>query len=450
MRTTLFYIPHEFGGLTVFGLGWLLIGWILFSVGLLVVVSRKKPDTAGKEIAGYLPVLVIVGLAICFLLPMVEVTDSDGNPLGLPIRGYGLMVLLGVVAGVTLSAYQARRMGIHPEVILSLAFWFFVAGIVGARLFFIIEYWNQSFKSENFVDTLKAMFSVTEGGLVVYGALFGAVIAGFVFCRRRKLPVLAMADIVAPGMMLGLALGRIGCLMNGCCFGGVCHEDSFAYPVAVTFPSADPPYIPNNSPPYQRQLDEGQLEGIVIGDRDSAAEATPVITSVHPSLTKGDAGGPGLRVGDVVTSINGERVTTIREARRALFLAGDRATIVTRDGRQAVWSLPERSLPVHPTQIYSSISAALLCFFLWTLYPFRQRDGVVFAAMLTIYPLIRYLLEVIRVDEPAQFGSADTSISQWVSGVLLVAIVGLWIYILRQPAGTALPALPAAGAKSQK
>ncbi|MDV7390743.1 prolipoprotein diacylglyceryl transferase, partial [Arthrospira platensis SPKY1] len=88
--------------------------------------------------------------------------------------------------------------------------------------------------------------------------------------------------------------------------------------------------------------------------------------------------------------------------------------------------------------IYSSINAALLCLLLWSYYPFRRRDGEIFAAMLVLYPLTRILLEAIRVDEGGKFGTI-LSISQIVSlGVIAAALV-LWSYILRQPKGSVLP-----------
>jgi hypothetical protein len=100
--------------------------------------------------------------------------------------------------------------------------------------------------------------------------------------------------------------------------------------------------------------------------------------------------------------------------------------------------VPARSLPVHATQIYSSINAALLCLLLWAYYPMRRRDGEVFAALLLLYPITRILLEVVRVDEGGKFGTGLT-ISQLVSLVLIAASIVLWIYVLRQPPGSALP-----------
>jgi phosphatidylglycerol:prolipoprotein diacylglycerol transferase len=89
---------------------------------------------------------------------------------------------------------------------------------------------------------------------------------------------------------------------------------------------------------------------------------------------------------------------------------------------------------VHPTQWYGAVNAALLGGLLWTYYPFRRRDGEVIAMLLTLYPIARFLLEMIRVDE-ASFMGTGLSISQNVSIVLFVAAMALWAYLYRQPRG---------------
>src|SRR5690606_15834824 len=97
-------------------------------------------------------------------------------------------------------------------------------------------------------------------------------------------------------------------------------------------------------------------------------------------------------------------------------------------------ALPERSRPVHPTQVYAAINAGLLGWFLWSYYPARRRDGEVVGLLLTLYPLGRFLLEAIRTDEGSFLGTG-LSISQNISLVLLAAMAMFWWYLLRQPPG---------------
>ena len=417
MLRDLFSIPDQWMGLPVFGFGWLLILWALGSIALLVWLWRRHGWSS--ETIGYLPVLLIFGAVIAFVLPMLEKNTPEG---GLPIRGYGVMLLLAVVAGVALAARQAYRMGLSPDVIYSLAFWVFVGGIVGARTFYVIQYWDQ-FQRDNLASTIGAILNVTEGGLVVYGSLLGGLVAGASFVITNKLPALAIADLVAPSLMLGLAIGRIGCLLNGCCYGGPCDIPW----LGLSFPST--------SPVYERQHSLGELYGFHLGV-DPQTHG-PRVETVHPG-TAADAA--GLKPGTAILAIDGYTTKTFENA--ALALAQADATVVIDTGQEPVTirmsSLPSHALPVHPTQIYSSMNAGLLCLLLWAYYPFRRRDGEVFAALFLLYPFTRILLEVIRTDEAGKFGTGLT-ISQLVSLVLMVLAAGLWLFILRRPRGSALP-----------
>ena len=169
----------------------------------------------------------------------------------------------------------------------------------------------------------------------------------------------------------------------------------------------------------------------------------PIVQEVLDPL--GPAARAGLRTGDRIQSIDGRQIGSFEQATDALARSGPELTLVTQDGRTCQWSiqnLPPRSRPVHPTQIYTSINAALIFVFLFAYYPYRRRDGEVFALLVTIYPLTRFLLEVIRTDEPPIFGTGMT-ISQIVSLINLTLAVGLWIYILRQPTGSVLSTKPA-------
>ena len=102
---------------------------------------------------------------------------------------------------------------------------------------------------------------------------------------------------------------------------------------------------------------------------------------------------------------------------------------------KATWTakqLPAESLPTRPVQIYSAINAAVLCLLLIAWHPYRRRDGELILVLLTLYPITRFLLELIRTDEPGRFGTALT-ISQWVSlGIVSIAVV-LWVTLWRRP-----------------
>jgi phosphatidylglycerol:prolipoprotein diacylglycerol transferase len=352
-------------------------------------------------------------------------------------------------------------MGLAAETILSLAMWVFVPGIVGARLFFVIQKWSliavrDADQQIDWGRTLATIISFQEGGLVVYGSMIGGFLGGVIFVTRQRLPILALADLVAPSVMVGLAIGRVGCLLNGCCFGGLCEPTSPFYSLAVTFPRAASPELEEdrpaeaqeNSPAYGRQREQGLFHGILV---EADGTDRPVIARLDPKIVVGD-GPSALRVNDHIEAINGARIMTLKtesgstispvqQAYRLLAQAGLDLSITTSDGKLAAWSipgLPDRSLPVYATQLFSAITAALVALLLWFYYPVRRRDGEVFALLLTVYPIARWLLEVIRDDEGGQFGTWLT-ISQWVSAVILVTAIGLWASLARRPTGSALP-----------
>jgi phosphatidylglycerol---prolipoprotein diacylglyceryl transferase len=426
VRRTLFYIPHEIAGVPVFGWGWALALWLIF--GGAVLLWSVWRHGWNRETRGQLPLLLLVAAAIVLLIPRVEEPIRDISltipPVsavsGLPVRGYGVMLLLAVVSGVSLAAVRAARAGLGADVIMSLAFVLVVGGIVGARLFFVIQYWHL-LKGDTWAQTLGNLFSVDKGGLVVYGSLIGAALAFALFCRRYRLPALPLGDLIAPSLALGLALGRVGCLLNGCCFGG---PTDHAW--AVRFPVGSPPYLD--------QQGWGEFHGLRLA---AGPQGQAVVGAIDPH---GPFAATPLEVGDQVVAIDGRSVDRLAAARYALEQAGPELTLTLASGRTIVAAardLPTHSHPVHPTQLYSSINAMLLCMLCLAIYPFRRRHGQVIALLLSLYALTRFLLEVIRSDEGGLWG--DLTISQHISLLIAVGMLAMWVYIQRQPAMRNLP-----------
>jgi phosphatidylglycerol:prolipoprotein diacylglycerol transferase len=431
VRSTLFYIPAELAGMPVFGFGWLLVAWAVVCAAIAIAVWRRTGD--GREALSYVPFMAIVAAIIGLVLPIMIEVGPDKQPIGVPVRGFGVMFMLATVAGVGLSAYRARQMGIDPDVIYSLSFWMVIAGLIGARLFFVVQYWEE-FAKPTIGATVQSLLNFTKGGLVVYGSVIAGLPVGYWYLRKRGLPILAFGDIIAPSMVVGLALGRIGCFLNGCCFGGECLPPDWK---AMTFPA--------KSPPYKQQVAAGWISGVWLAEEDRKI----VVAWVAPG---GPAEKSQVQVGQIVTGINGAAVQSLEEAQERLAPPIDeppnmppklpRSFVLETAGRQThFWTvneLPPRSVPVHPTQLYSAIDAALLALVLWFYYPFRRRDGEVFALLITIHPLSRFLLEMIRSDEPGRFGT-DLTIAQWMSIGIMLGGVAFLIYLERQPRGSALP-----------
>ena len=144
------------------------------------------------------------------------------------------MLLLAAASGTWLAVVRGRRVGIDADTILALATEVFLWGLVGARLFYVIQYHEQFFAAgKPLRESLFDVVNISAGGLVVFGSLPTAAVAAWLFARRRGIDILTLADCAAPGMLVGLAIGRVGCFLNGCCYGGPCD-----LPWAVSFPAS--------------------------------------------------------------------------------------------------------------------------------------------------------------------------------------------------------------------
>ncbi len=144
-----------------------------------------------------------------------------------PVTWYGIMVALAFVAGLWTASRRGLLDRIPGEQVLDLGPWLIVGGLVGARVLYVISYWREQFAGPNFLEAFK----IWRGGLVFYGGLIGASLACILYARRKRIPLWKLADVLAPSVALGSVFGRIGCLMNGCCYGRVCD-----LPWAIHYP----------------------------------------------------------------------------------------------------------------------------------------------------------------------------------------------------------------------
>ena len=129
------------------------------------------------------------------------------------IHTYGVFVALGFLLGLSLFLYAAGKKNLGERKILSLSLWVVASGIIGARIFYVLD--QLDWYLEHPQDILK----VWQGGLVFYGGLFFSLIIALYFTHRHRLSFWEIADISAPPLALGISIGRIGCFFNGCCYG---------------------------------------------------------------------------------------------------------------------------------------------------------------------------------------------------------------------------------------
>ncbi len=150
--------------------------------------------------------------------------------LGVTLHSFGLMLLLATFGAVTLTAWRARRERLDPEDVYGLATWLLTGGVIGARVLFVAQH-------PETVQHVGDVFRLWQGGIVFYGCIIGGLIGSVLYWFRHPFPFRPMADAVAPALMLGVALGQVGCFLNGCCYGAVCD-----LPWALRFPAQSFPW----------------------------------------------------------------------------------------------------------------------------------------------------------------------------------------------------------------
>jgi phosphatidylglycerol---prolipoprotein diacylglyceryl transferase len=144
------------------------------------------------------------------------------------IYWYGIFAAIAFIVAFGTGSRRAPREGLPGEAIMNLAPWIIGGAILGARILYVINYWDEEFAGK----PLHHIITIGRSGLVFYGGLIGASLGTIIYCWKNKYPLWKVGDIMAPSVALGHAFGRIGCLMTGCCYGRACD-----LPWAIHFPS---------------------------------------------------------------------------------------------------------------------------------------------------------------------------------------------------------------------
>jgi phosphatidylglycerol:prolipoprotein diacylglycerol transferase len=308
------------------------------------------------------------------------------------LRSFGPMMVIGFLAGFYLIRKLGRSVVSNPQVITNLALYSLVAGVIGARAFYVIHHFDRLEKP------LTSMFAVWQGGLEFYGGVIFAAPVIILYAYYHKLPIRRSLDILAIALMLGLAFGRIGCFLNGCGFGRPTD-----LPWAVRFPYNSFAYISQinanperNRPEPQLRLPRDEYQSFVEADGKWYPKPMQELTEQQKfEVTKGKY----------------------------------------------------RSLAVHPTELYSSANAALLCLLL---YLFRRRSqraagsgrvkqlfaqpGQTFALAFILYGVTRFLIEYLRDDNPFEYAwwavYKGGTVSQNV-GIYLIVLGGILMVVFQ-------------------
>ncbi|RJQ33494.1 MAG: prolipoprotein diacylglyceryl transferase [Actinobacteria bacterium] len=165
----------------------------------------------------------------------------------IPIRAWGVFVATGFLVGLFFAKLRAKEKGIEAALIYDLAFWLLLSGIVGARLFYVLGH------TDYFFQHPTEIIYINQGGMAVFGSITLGFLVAVIFCIQHKISFFMLGDIVVPGLLIGQAIGRIGCFFNACCYGSIANV-----PWAVKFPEL----IGHRHP---TQLYEAVLDFIVFG-----------------------------------------------------------------------------------------------------------------------------------------------------------------------------------------
>ncbi|MDD5669937.1 MAG: prolipoprotein diacylglyceryl transferase [Candidatus Omnitrophica bacterium] len=249
------------------------------------------------------------------------------------VYSYGFMLALAFISGALLAEYRARRAGIGKDKIIDLTFYILVSSIAGARLLFVILNWDY------YKQTPGDILKIWEGGLVFYGGLISGFITALCFLKAHKISVWLAADVLSAPLALGIAIGRIGCFLNGCCYGVISQQ------WGVCFPSTD------NPPVFAQQLRDGLIPP----------------GSLH-------------------------------------------------------------SLPVIPSQLYSSAACLIIFFVLLFAEKRKKFDGFSFWLFILLYSVTRFIIEGFRYYESNFLFFGTLTVSQIISIALGVVASGFLVY----------------------
>ncbi len=308
----------------------------------------------------------------------------------LTVRSFGLMMVIGFLLGLFLIGRLGRKISSNPQLITNLALYCLIAGVVGARVFYVVHHF------EKLQNPWTSMFAIWQGGLEFYGGVIFAIPVIVLYSRRHKFPVRRCLDIVAIALMLGLSFGRLGCFLNGCGFGKPTE-----LPWAIRFPY------------------------------DSFAYFSQI--NANPERNRPD---PQLKLPHDEYSIY---VDTTGKSYPKAFEE------LTEEQKFEVTKGKYRTLHIHPTQLYSSANAALLCLLLYLFWRISQRaagsgntrmlftrPGQTFALVFILYGITRFLIEYLRDDNPFEYAwwaaykggtvSQNMSIYLVILGVVLMAV----------------------------
>jgi phosphatidylglycerol:prolipoprotein diacylglycerol transferase len=294
------------------------------------------------------------------------------------------MLVIGFLSAIFLIRILSRDITKDPNHITNAALYALLAGIVGSRLFYVIHYFD------SFKGNLLSVFAIWQGGLELYGGIIPAILVVILYIYYHKLPMRKYLDILAIALMIALTFGRIGCFFRGCCYGKPADV-----PWAIRFPYGSDAYLSQIYPDPQRNRPEPHLE----------------LPEEYFGYYEKDS--------QIYTNLKPMEELTAQQ-------------------KEFVQHGQYQCIPVHPTQLYSSVNAAVLSLLLFLFWrrnlkykpdskKLLTKDGCTFALMLILNGLSRFILEFFRDDNPFEFNNLTVSQNIGI-GMLTLGIILMFIF----------------------
>jgi phosphatidylglycerol:prolipoprotein diacylglycerol transferase len=360
--------------------------------------------------------------------------------LNLPIRGYGLMLMIGFLGGTWWAARRAVRVKADPDLVINMGFVALIASVIGARIFYVLHYWDEHFAGR----PLRAAFDITAGGMEFYGGFIGGFTALLVYMLLKRVSLRLYLDILAPSLMFGMGMARIGCFLNGCCWGAVCDPQQI--PWAVRFPYASPAAYrqwEERVITYPAELITTYFDGSAsLIPRDEFAASAAPARAAQANYARAYEAYETARVkhADDATLAS---LAKARDAARKKWQ--DTSSEIARSVKQeSTYAMSPAALEarvsaeashthaVHPVQLYASLDGLLLAILLNAIFFRRKQHGLVTGLLFLFYPIMRFCEEVIRSDNPHDV--IGFTISQFISIAIFAGGVLFLIAIYRMPA----------------
>ena len=177
---------------------------------------------------------------VSFINGGIEMKPVLFEIFGKKIYGYGLMIMIGIIAALFLLSYRSKKKQYNEDNIWDMAILAIICGIIGGKVLYIIT------DIKNIVEQPSILKNIGNG-FVIYGAIFGGILAVYLYSKKKGWNVLSVFDLVIPSLPLAQGFGRIGCFLAGCCYGSVT-----TLPIGVEFPNS--PFAPANVHVHPTQI----------------------------------------------------------------------------------------------------------------------------------------------------------------------------------------------------